>query len=39
MSTDKDLLGKTRYRDRHRVKNAFCRLKDDRRVATRYDKL
>ena len=29
----------TRYRDRHRVENAFCRLKDFRRVATRYDKL
>lgn len=30
---------KTRYRDRHRIENAFCRLKDYRRVATRYDKL
>ena len=30
---------KTRYRDRHLVENAFCRLKDFRRVATRYDKL
>lgn len=30
---------KRRYRDRHRVENAFCRLKDFRRVATRYDKL
>ena len=30
---------KTRYRDRHFVENAFCRLKDFRRVATRYDKL
>jgi transposase len=29
----------TRYRERHRVENAFCRLKDFRRVATRYDKL
>lgn len=28
-----------RYRDRHLVENAFCRLKDFRRVATRYDKL
>jgi transposase len=28
-----------RYRDRHLVENAFCRLKDFRRIATRYDKL
>ena len=28
-----------RYRDRELVENAFCRLKDFRRVATRYDKL
>ena len=28
-----------RYRDRHLIENAFCRLKDFRRVATRYDKL
>ncbi len=28
-----------RYRGRHLIKNAFCRLKDFRRVATRYDKL
>lgn len=30
---------KARYRDRHLVENAFCRIKDFRRVATRYDKL
>ena len=30
---------KTRYRDRHLIENAFCRLKDFRRIATRYDKL
>jgi transposase len=30
---------KERHRDRHLVENAFCRLKDFRRVATRYDKL
>lgn len=30
---------KARYRERHRVENAFCRIKDYRRVATRYDKL
>ena len=28
-----------RYKDRHLVENAFCRLNDFRRVATRYDKL
>jgi len=30
---------KARYRERHRIENAFCRIKDFRRVATRYDKL
>ncbi len=30
---------KRRYRDRWRIETAFCRLKDFRRVATRYDKL
>ena len=30
---------RARYRDRHLVENAFCRLEDFRRVATRYDKL
>ncbi len=30
---------KQRYRARHLIENAFCRLKDFRRVATRYDKL
>jgi transposase len=29
----------TRYKDRWRIEAAFCRLKDFRRVATRYDKL
>ncbi|WP_408735067.1 IS5 family transposase [Acidomonas methanolica] len=28
-----------RYRSRHLIENAFCRLKDFRRVHTRYDKL
>ena len=28
-----------RYRGRHLIENAFCRLKGFRRVATRYDKL
>ena len=26
------------YRQRHRIENAFARLKDWRRVATRYDR-
>lgn len=30
---------KDRYRGRHLVENAFCRLKDFRRVAIRYDEL
>ncbi|SEL98707.1 Transposase [Sphingomonas palmae] len=30
---------KDRYRGRHLIENAFRRLKDFRRVATRYDKL
>jgi transposase len=32
-------LGRRRHRDRWRIEAAFCRLKDFRRVATRYDKL
>jgi transposase len=28
-----------RYRERHLIGNAFCRLKDFRQIATRYDKL
>lgn len=28
-----------RYRSRHLIENAFCRLKDFRRIHTRYDKL
>ena len=35
----KIVFDKVRYRERHRIENAFCRLKDFRRVATRYDKL
>lgn len=35
----KVVYDKPRYRERHRIENAFCRLKDFRRVATRYDKL
>lgn len=30
---------RARYRDRWRIEAAFCRLKDFRRIATRYDKL
>ena len=30
---------KRRYRDRWRIEAAFCRLKDFRRIANRYDKL
>ena len=30
---------KQRYAGRHLIENAFCRLKDFRRIATRYDKL
>jgi len=30
---------KNSYKQRHRIENAFCRLKDFRRVHTRYDKL
>ena len=32
-------FSKKRYRERHRIENAVCRLKDFRRIATRYDKL
>lgn len=32
-------LDKQRYRTRHLVENAFCRHKDFKRIATRYDKL
>jgi transposase len=28
-----------RSQDRHLIENAFCRIKDFRRAATRYDKL
>jgi putative transposase len=30
---------KKAYRKRHLVENAICRIKDFRRIATRYDKL
>jgi transposase len=28
-----------KYEKRHKIKNAFCQLKDFRLIATRYDKL
>ena len=30
---------KKQYHERHKIENGFCRLKDFRRIATRYDKL
>ena len=30
---------KKSYKRRHLIENAFCRLKDFRRIATRYDRL
>jgi len=30
---------KKSYKQRHLIENAFCRLKDFRRIATRYDRL
>ena len=32
-------FNKQLYKERRRIENAFCRLKDFRRIATRYDKL
>ena len=32
-------FNKKSYKKRHRIENAFCRLKDFWRIATRYDKL
>jgi transposase len=32
-------FSKKSYRERHRIENAFCRLKDFRRVFTRHDRL
>jgi transposase len=32
-------FNKKAYKHRHRIENAFCRLKDFRRIATRYDRL
>jgi transposase len=33
------LLPQRFYRRRHKIENYFCRIKDWRRIATRYDKL
>jgi transposase len=30
---------KESYKQRHRIENAFCGLKDFRRIATRYDRI
>lgn len=35
----KIIYDKRRYRDRHLIEIAFCRIKAFRRVHTRYDKL
>ena len=32
-------FNKQSYKFRHRIENAICRIKDFRRIATRYDKL
>jgi len=32
-------LDKKSYKQRHYIENAFCRLKDFRGIATRYDRL
>jgi transposase len=32
-------FSKKAYKERHKIENAFCRLKDFRRIATRYDRL
>lgn len=34
----KIVYDRQRYRERHLIENAFCRIKDFRRVHTRYDK-
>ncbi len=38
-STRKAYCPKRFYRQRHKIENYFCRIKDWRRIATRYDKL
>ena len=38
-ATQKAYCPKRFYRRRHKIENYFCRIKDWRRIATRYDKL
>jgi transposase len=38
-ATKKAYCPKRFYRQRHKIENFFCRAKDWRRIATRYDKL
>jgi transposase len=38
-ATKKAYCPKHFYRRRHKIENLFCRIKDWRRIATRYDKL
>ena len=38
-ATKKAYCPKPIYRRRHKIENYFCRIKDWRRIATRYDKL
>ena len=38
-ATRKAYCPKRIYRRRHKIENYFCRIKDWRRLATRYDKL
>jgi len=38
-ATTKTYCPKRFYRRRHKIENFFCRIKDWRRIATRYDKL
>ncbi len=38
-ATTKAWCPKRIYRRRHKIENFFCRIKDWRRIATRYDKL
>jgi transposase len=38
-ATKKAYCPKRLYRRRHKIENFFCRIKDWRRIATRYDKL
>ena len=39
VSSRKSCFSPVLYRDRNAIERMFCRLKDYRRIATRYDKL